>query len=58
MKACKSCYHITELDTCPLCGGELSKEWQGYCIVTDHTKSLFARKMGISANGRYALRVR
>ena len=33
MKACKSCYHITELDTCPLCSGELSKEWQGYVVI-------------------------
>ncbi len=58
MKACKSCYHITELDTCPLCGGELSKEWQGYVIILDHEQSLIAQKMSIKANGRFALKVR
>ncbi len=58
MKACKSCYHITELDTGPLCGGELSKEWQGYVIILDHEQSLIAQKMGIKANGRFALKVR
>lgn len=58
MKACKSCYHITELDACPLCGGELSKEWQGYLIILDHDRSLIAQKMGIEANGRFALKVR
>jgi DNA-directed RNA polymerase subunit E" len=58
MKACKSCYHITELDTCPLCGGELSKEWQGYLVILDHERSHIAQKMGIKANGRFALKVR
>ncbi|MCK5415295.1 MAG: DNA-directed RNA polymerase subunit E [Thermoplasmata archaeon] len=58
MKACKSCYHITEMDICPLCGGELSKEWQGYLIILDHDRSLIAQKMGIQANGRFALKVR
>jgi DNA-directed RNA polymerase subunit E" len=58
MKACKSCYHITELDTCPLCSGELSKEWQGYLVILDHESSLIAQKMGIKANGRFALKVR
>ena len=57
MKACKSCYHITEL-VCPLCGGELSKEWQGYLVILDHDRSLIAQKMGIKANGRFALKVR
>ena len=58
MKACKSCYHITEMDTCPLCSGELSKEWQGYLVILDHERSLIAQKMGITATGRFALKVR
>jgi DNA-directed RNA polymerase subunit E" len=58
MKACKSCYHITELDVCPLCGGELSKEWQGYLIVMDWEHSVIAQKMSIKSNGRFALKVR
>ena len=58
MNACTKCHFLTEEKVCPKCSGETSKEWQGYCIVTDYSKSLFARKMGITANGRYALRVR
>lgn len=57
-KACKQCSFITELDICPHCGGATSKEWQGYLIVLDYTKSEIAKKMGISTNGKFALRVR
>jgi DNA-directed RNA polymerase subunit E" len=57
-KACKRCNHVTEEDKCPLCGGETSKEWQGYVVILDHTKSEIARRMGIHVNGKFALRVR
>lgn len=58
LKACKTCNSITELAKCPRCGGETSREWQGYLIVLDPEKSEIARKMGIHASGRYALRVK
>ena len=57
-KAFKSCQFITEDDTCPRCGGETSKEWQGMVAIADYTKSEIAKKMGITANGQYALKVR
>ena len=57
-KACKSCQFITEDDACPRCGGETSKEWQGMVAIADYTKSEIAKKMGITANGQYALKVR
>ncbi|NLL95261.1 MAG: DNA-directed RNA polymerase subunit E [Thermoplasmatales archaeon] len=46
------------MDACPRCGGETSREWQGYLVIIDHTKSDIAKRMGITANGKYALRVR
>ncbi|MFA5452559.1 MAG: transcription elongation factor subunit Spt4 [Candidatus Methanomethylophilaceae archaeon] len=58
MKACKQCSFISENDVCPRCGGQTSKEWQGYLVVIDHEKSEIASKMGITSNGKYALRVR
>ena len=58
LRACKVCNLITEEATCARCGEETSREWQGYVVVIDHTKSEIARKMGITANGKYALRVR
>ncbi len=57
-KACKHCSFISEEDVCPRCRSETSKEWQGYVIIVDHAKSEIAKKMGISSNGKYALRVR
>ena len=57
-RACKKCYFVTEEDKCPQCGTDTSKDWQGYLVVLDHTKSEMARKMGIHVNGKYALRVR
>ncbi len=58
LKACKKCRYLTPEKTCPICGGETSREWQGYLIIVDYTKSEIARKMGIENNGRYALKVR
>ena len=57
-RACKACSAMTEEDKCPLCGAETSKEWQGYVVILDHTKSEIARTMGIHVNGKFALRVR
>ena len=57
-KACKNCNAISESDMCPLCNSPTSKEWQGYVVILDYEKSDIAKKMGITKNGKYALRVR
>ncbi|MDG6225313.1 MAG: DNA-directed RNA polymerase subunit E [Candidatus Thermoplasmatota archaeon] len=58
MLACKKCMMLTEQESCPSCGGEVSKEWQGMIVIVDHTQSEVARHMGIKGNGKYALKVR
>lgn len=58
LKACRNCNTITDQAKCPRCSGETSREWQGYLVVIDPEKSEIARKMGIHAAGRYALRVK
>ena len=58
LKACKQCSFISEDDVCPRCGGQTSKEWQGFLSVIDFEKSEIAKRTGISANGKYALKVR
>jgi DNA-directed RNA polymerase subunit E" len=58
LKACKKCSFVTEEGACPKCGSDTSREWQGYLIILDHTKSEIARKMGINSNGKFALKVR
>ncbi len=57
-RACKVCSLISTEESCSRCGGQTSREWQGYVVVIDHEKSDIAKKMGITSNGRYALRVR
>ncbi len=63
--ACKECSYISETDSknektapCPRCGGQTSKDFQGFVAVTDFERSEIAKRMGISSNGRYALKVR
>ncbi|HKZ47409.1 MAG TPA: transcription elongation factor subunit Spt4 [Thermoplasmata archaeon] len=56
--ACTRCTFISHKLKCPLCGNDTSKDWQGYVVVIDHTKSEIAKKMGINVNGKFALRVR
>ena len=58
MRSCKKCNHLTDEAACPFCGGATSKEWQGYVVIVDHTKSEIAKKMGTNANGKFALKVR
>lgn len=58
LKACKTCSFLSESDNCPRCGNQTSKEWQGFLAIIDYEKSDIAKKMGITSNGRYALKVR
>ncbi|MDG6220689.1 MAG: DNA-directed RNA polymerase subunit E [Candidatus Thermoplasmatota archaeon] len=57
-RACKKCQFLTEGESCPKCGGETSREWQGYVYILDYTVSAIAKSMGIESNGTYALKVR
>lgn len=58
LRACKTCSLLVEEQTCPRCNGQTSKEWQGYVIILDASKSEIAKRMRITQNGKYALRVR
>ncbi|MCD6522920.1 MAG: DNA-directed RNA polymerase, subunit E'' [Candidatus Diapherotrites archaeon] len=58
-KACKHCKLIVQKgDKCPLCGStELTTSWKGYVIIFNPEVSEIAKKMGINAPGKYALRI-
>jgi DNA-directed RNA polymerase subunit E" len=67
MKACRNCSFLVEekklgesesSSGCPRCGGTLTSDWQGFVIIIDHTRSQIAKKMNITFNGWYALKVR
>jgi DNA-directed RNA polymerase subunit E" len=58
-KACKNCRFVSNGPICPNCKStNLSDDWSGLVVVIDAATSEVAKKMGIKAAGRYALRVR
>lgn len=60
-KACRSCRKIIEesnTDKCPNCGNNaFTTFWRGYVVVINPENSELAKKMGISAAGKYALHI-
>ncbi|MEM0355766.1 MAG: transcription elongation factor subunit Spt4 [Desulfurococcaceae archaeon] len=59
-KACRNCYFLTSREAveCPNCGSkDLTEEWDGVIIVIKPEESRLARNIGISKQGRYALKV-
>ena len=57
-KACKRCKIFVEGDECPLChSAQFSTIWRGRLQVLDATRSIVAKKVGINANGEYAIKV-
>ncbi len=58
-KACKNCRFISNGPVCPNCKStNLSDDWSGLVVIMDPASSEVAKRMGITAPGRYALRVR
>ena len=58
-KACKNCRFISNGPVCPNCKStNLSDDWSGLVIIVEPATSEVAKRMGIKAAGRYALRVR
>lgn len=59
LRACRSCKVLTDGDTCPICKGkDLSEDYMGLIIILDPESSELAKKLGIEAKGRYAIKVR
>ena len=56
--ACRKCHMLTAEKKCPNDGSsELSDEWSGLVIVLDPKESQVAKTLGITVQGRYALKV-
>lgn len=59
LRACRNCRTITEESACPACRStDLSDDFSGLLIVLDPEKSQLAKKMKITKEGRYALKIR
>ena len=58
-KACKKCKHFYDGETCPVCKSNSAfTSWNGRIYILDSRKSAIARKIGISVNGEYAIKVK
>jgi DNA-directed RNA polymerase subunit E" len=56
-KACKNCKRIVEKNVCPVCKtSDMTSSFKGVVVIFD-TESELAKKLGITAPGKYALRV-
>lgn len=58
-KACKQCRALVDGGVCPVCkNSDFGNTWNGRFLVLEHSKSAIAKRMAISANGDFALKVR
>ncbi len=58
-KVCRKCKRFYEGEVCPVCKeNKVANSWQGRIFILDSSKSLIAKKIGITINGEYAIRIR
>ncbi|MCX6818477.1 MAG: DNA-directed RNA polymerase subunit E'' [Candidatus Aenigmarchaeota archaeon] len=56
-KACRTCKRIVIGNSCPVCKtSDLTTTFQGIVVIFD-VESDIAKKLGITAPGKYAIRV-
>ena len=56
--ACRKCKHVTTGKVCPICkSSDLTPDWNGVVLVVDPTNSQIAQTLGITAKGKYAIKV-
>ncbi len=57
-QACKNCRRLTQGQVCPVCKSpELTRSWKGVIVVFDPSSEI-AKEAGVTAPGRYAIRVK
>ena len=57
-KACKSCRRLLKGNLCPICkSNDITTSWRGVLVVMD-ANSEIAKEAGITAPGKYAVRVK
>ncbi len=60
-KVCKRCKIFVDDEKCPICKDQVpasSNNWQGRIFVLNYRRSEIANKMGLCANGEFAIKVR
>jgi DNA-directed RNA polymerase subunit E" len=57
-KACKTCRRLVKGNLCPICKSSgVTTSWKGVLVVFD-ANSEIAKEAGITAPGKYAIRVK
>lgn len=57
-RACRSCKRLIKGNVCPVCkSSELTSTWKGIVVVFD-ANSEIAKEAGITAPGKYAVRMK
>ena len=55
-KVCKTCKRFVKGPKCPVCNqSSLTASWKGMVIVNNPAESEIAKKLGITAPGKYCL---
>ncbi len=58
-KICKNCKLFVEGGECPICKStNFLQSWKGRIAVVDFSRSQIAAKIGIKANGEYAIKAK
>ena len=58
-KACRICRRLVKGNICPMCKStDLTRGFRGTLVVVDAATSDIAREAGITAPGRYAVKVK
>ncbi len=57
-KACRNCKIFVDENECPTCKGtQFVLNWRGRLTILDLAKSEIGKRVGISSNGEYAIKV-
>lgn len=58
-KVCTQCKQFVPGEVCDNCkGNQFTNNWQGRMFINSPEKSIVAQKMGITAKGEYAIKVK
>ena len=56
--ACRKCKCVTIWKVCSACkSSDLTPDWQGVILVVNPEESKIAKTLGITAKGKYAIKV-
>ncbi|MFH1210364.1 MAG: transcription elongation factor subunit Spt4 [archaeon] len=58
-KVCRKCKIFVKGGECPICkGSDFSENWQGRINILDANKSDIAKKINLTQQGEYVIKVR